>query len=416
MKTTKFFSKPLFKQDIKSNWILILVILIVMVMMANVTNFAMSMMGKEEITEEMTEAQESLYAHMFVMAGYNQMAENPASGLTGATAINPAMQASGFKMPKLSLEDFEAGNNEAVYDMIFENASKNSDLEISAEALKDAIAVLEDSPVERETYVENFEYVYAMADAEGCFTGNELKLDEMMTNILEIAGISTTLVESMEKMDTTSLINQMYFHVIGLLPIFLLIAVLGNTLIVGQVERGSLAYTLSTPTKRSAVAITQALFMILVPLAMLAVVCVARTVSTKIFFGEVYPPKIIMLYVGMYLLVEAVCGLCYLGSCFANQSRKAMAFGGGLAAWFFLASLLGLFGSEDLVNMGIGVEVLDLFNKTTLITLFDINAIGTIGSGDINYDFVWKMAVLAAIAIVSYVTGAVKFCKKDLPL
>ena len=93
-----------------------------------------------------------------------------------------------------------------------------------------------------------------------------------------------------------------------------------------------------------------------------------------------------------------------------------MAFGGGLTVWFFLASLLGMFGSQSLIDMGIGVEALGVFNKLTLIGLFDINAIGTIGSGAVDYAFVWKRGVLAAVAVVCDVVGAVRFQKKDPPL
>lgn len=394
VKTTDNFSRPLFKQDLKSNWILILVILVIMVMMCNVVNFAMSMMSKEEITEEMTEAQETLYMHLFVMADANDM----------------------MQTDEYSLENFMDGKNTGAYEIIFENASKASGEDFSAETLKDALTVLKTSPVDIDTYVENFEYVYALAKTEGVFSGEELTLDEMMTNMLRISGMNSRLLENMAEMDTSSLLNEMYFHVIGLLPIFLLAVIIGNGLIVGQVDRGSLAYTLSTPTRRRAVAVTQAVFLILVPLILCFLVCLARIATTKLFFDEVVPERILVQYAGMYLLVEAVCGLCYLGSCFANRSRYALAFGGGLAVWFFLASLLGVFGSENLVNMGVGVEALGVFNKATIVPLFDINSIGTIGTGSTNYAFLPKFAILAAIGTISYIAGAVKFCKKDLPL
>lgn len=393
-KTTKYFSKPLFKQDIKSNWVLVLVILVIMVLMCNVINFAMSMMGKEEITDEMKDSQEVLYTHLFVMGNTNAMTGNDT----------------------YTLEDFMETKDKGDYETLFENASEAMDEEFSVSLLEDAIDVLKTSPIEMDAYVENFEYVYAMANSEGVFSGNELDLEDMMSNMLEMSGISSTLIDSMAEMDTTSLLNEMYFHVMGLLPIFILIVVVGNSLIVGQVDRGSLAYTLSTPTRRSAVAFTQALFMILVPLIMIFIVSLARIASTKILFDEVNVPKILILYLGMYLLTEAICGLCYLGSCVANRSRKALAFGGGITVWFFIASLMGLFGSDNLVTMGIGVEELGIFNKLTLISLFDINAIGTIGSGNVDESFIWKLAILAAITVVSYVAGAVKFCKKDLPL
>ena len=71
---------------------------------------------------------------------------------------------------------------------------------------------------------------------------------------------------------------------------------------------------------------------------------------------------------------------------------------------------------EDLVNMGIGVEALDIFNKLTITSLFDANAVQTVGTANIDMGFVPGMIILAAIAIVFYVAGVIKFCKKDLPL
>ena len=71
---------------------------------------------------------------------------------------------------------------------------------------------------------------------------------------------------------------------------------------------------------------------------------------------------------------------------------------------------------EDLVNMGIGVEALDIFNKLTITSLFDANAVQTVGTTNIDMGFVPGMIILAAIAIVFYVAGVIKFCKKDLPL
>ena len=37
-------------------------------------------------------------------------------------------------------------------------------------------------------------------------------------------------------------------------------------------------------------------------------------------------------------------------------------------------------------------------------------------SGAVDYAFVWKFGVLAAVAVVCYVAGAIRFQKKDLPL
>lgn len=185
---------------------------------------------------------------------------------------------------------------------------------------------------------------------------------------------------------------------------------------VDQVDRGSMAYILSTPTKRSAVTVTQAVFLIAAPLILVGATCAARLISSLIFYDSVEVLQTVVIYLGMYILVEAIAGICYLGSCFCNQSKKAMAFGGGLTVWFFLASLLGMFGSESMVSIGFGTDALGIFNKLTLIGLYDIESISSIGTGELDTAFIWKLAILAGIAVVCYIAGAERFKKKDLPL
>ena len=237
-----------------------------------------------------------------------------------------------------------------------------------------------------------------------------------MENMLEMMGVSSNLVESMSEMDPTAMLNQMYFTIMSLLPILLFIIFAGNALVVDQVDKGSMAYILSTPTKRSAVVITQAIFMIVAPFIMVGCAFITKLIACSAFIGEVDVAKYAALYGGLYLPTEAMASICYLASCIFNLSKYALGLGGGLNVWFFICSLLGMFGSEDMVNMGMGVEELGMFNRLSLVGLFDINALGTVGSGDVDYAFVPKLIALVVVAIACYVIGAIRFQKKDLPL
>lgn len=390
-----WFSMPLMKQNIKSNGILTVVIVIVMILMSSVINYAMSMMGESEgaVTEEVQEVTEDFYSYLFAMSAFNT-----ASGA------------------QLSYEDFENAEDKTVYENAFQMVSMQAEQDFTVEEFEDIIQTLKDEGVSLENNIRQFEYVYALQQSKGCFTGNDLSMEEMMEVMLDSMGVPTDLVENLGKMDTSSMMNQMYYTVTGLLPILLYIVIVANSLIVNQVDHGSMAYVLSTPTKRSAIVVTQAIFMIVVPFLMIAIVCASRIASNHVIYGDADVMKTVMLYLGMYILLEAIAGICYMGSCIFNYSRKATAFGGGLTVWFFLASLLGMFGAEDMVNMGVGVEELGIFNKLTLIGLYDINAIGTVVTNEVDYSFVWKLAVLAMIAAATYVIGAVRFQKKDLPL
>lgn len=392
-KKARFYSGPLMKQNIKSNGVLTVIIIIVMCLMVTVVNFAMSILGNSP-TSDNEQAQEDFYKHLFAIVSYNQM-----SGTD------------------LSVDDFMSSKDKSTYDTVFEMMNAQSkDGDFSTDKFSESIDKLKDEDGSVDSYVEQFEYVYALSDERGVFSDKELSVEGMMSIMLSSLGLSEDKITHIAEMDKTAMLNKMYFTVMGLLPIFLFIVIVGNSLIVNQVDSGSMAYVLATPTKRSAVVNTQAIFLVVTPLIICSIVCCARCVSSYVFMGEANVKMNIALYFSMYLLSQAVGGICYMGSCLFNQSRKATAFGGGITVWFFLASLLGMFGSTDMVNLGVGVEELGIFNKLTLVGLYDISALSTVGSGDVDFTFVWKLCVLAAVAIVTYTIGNVSFRKKDLPL
>lgn len=398
MKTTSFFSVTLMKRNIRSNVLLTVVITFIMIMMSTVVNYAISIMPASKGGSADTETQQKFFSYLSVLAISNQMSGS-----------------------ELSYNDFINSEDKAAYEMIFNSAKQNpllSDAEIdfTTEEFQAVIDKLSGGDISLETYVEQFEYAYALGNVNGVFSGDTLEMERMMTVTLEITGVDPDTIEKMSEMDMTTMLNQMYFTVIGLLPILIYVVIVANGLLASQVDSGSLAYVLSTPIKRKAVTITQTVFMIIVPFVMLTLVCISRIVTTKIFYGEVNVQKIATLYFGMYLLIEAIGSICFLGSCLFDLSRKSTAFGGGFTVWFFLASLLGMFGMDNMVDVGMGVESLGIFNKLTLIGLYDIQSISTVGTDNFDTAFVPKLCVLAAVAVCCYTVGSVRFCKKDLPL
>ncbi len=394
MKTTKFFSWPLMKQSISANKVLAIACTVVLCLMTVVTTYAGHLIGAVSGSDDYTDAQADFYSYLYVLASYNEMAGT-----------------------QLSYEDFSQTDDLTQYDMVFEMMSEQSDdLDLSSEGFAQAADTLSQSEVELDIYIANFEYVYALGSVQGCFSGEDLDVEVLMTNMLEMMGLSSDMVESMSEMDPSAMLNQMYFTIMSLLPILLFIIFAGNALIVDQVDKGSMAYILSTPTKRSAVTITQGIYMIVTPLIMVGFAFLTRLIACAAIIGEVEVAKYAALYGGLYILTEAMAGICYLASSIFNLSKYALGLGGGLNIWFFLCSLLGMFGSEDMVNMGMGVEELGMFNNLTIIGLFDINSLGTVGSGAVDYAFVPKLIILAVIAVACYVVGAMRFQKKDLPL
>ena len=108
-------------------------------------------------------------------------------------------------------------------------------------------------------------------------------IEDMMNTIMETMGIDPDMLDTMQNMYPTKMFNRMDYTVLGLLPIFIFIVIVANSIVVNQVDQGSMAYVLSTPTKRSAVTITQAIFLIVSPLIITAITCI------KSFVYDVYP-------------------------------------------------------------------------------------------------------------------------------
>ncbi|MCD7805046.1 MAG: ABC transporter permease [Oscillospiraceae bacterium] len=393
MKVTKVFSIPLFKQSLRANRVLLIACTVVLCLMTMVTTYAGNLIAGTESTDY-TDAQTDFYSHLYVLAAYNDMMGTD-----------------------LSYDDFASSDDTTMYETVFEMMSAQSDdLDLSVEKFAESAELLSESDVGLDVYITNFEYVYALGATEGVFTGDTLDVSTMMTNMFEMMGMSSDMLNTMTEMDTSAMLNQMYFTIMCLLPIILFIIFAGNELFVDQVDKGSMAYVLSTPTKRSAVVITQLIYMIVTPLIMVGCGLIVRLVATRGFTGEVDVVKFLALYGGIYLLAEAMASICYMASCVFNLSKNAMALGGGLNVWFFLCSLLGMFGYDTMVSMGIGAEMLGVFNNLTIVGLFDVEALGTVGSGAVDYAFVPKLIALVVIAVVCYAVGAVRFQKKDLPL
>ncbi len=394
-KVNRGFSSPLFKYTFKSNSILLLVITVVFCMFTGVTNVAASLMTVEETGSISEKVQEEFYRYLGVLAIYDQQ--------SGAG---------------LSYEDFVAGDNQETYEAVFNayNESATDETVLSPTGFEDVISAIKESGANPDNYVRLFEYAFAVQGQNGVFSGAELELSDMVETLLSSIGISREDLDRLQEMDFSAMITRIYFTGMGVLILFLFVIIAANGLIASQVDRGSMAYLLSAPNERRTIAHTQILYLLLAPALTTAIGCAVRIGSTRVLFGEVVTKQLLVMYVGLYILVEAVSGICFLCSCIFNESSKSLAFGGGFAIWCFLASLLGIFGSQDLLDMGMGVEPLAVFNKLTLVGLYDLDALKTVGTNVVDMSFVPKLAALALISICAYTLGVQIFRRKDLPL
>ena len=67
----------------------------------------------------------------------------------------------------LSYDDFASTSDKEPYETVFDLMNQQADLDLSVQGLEDAAAQLEKTGVGLDTYVEQFEYVYALGQEKG---------------------------------------------------------------------------------------------------------------------------------------------------------------------------------------------------------------------------------------------------------
>lgn len=203
--------------------------------------------------------------------------------------------------------------------------------------------------------------------------------------------------------DITTLIafvaNQ-YFGNFALIFIMIYSIIIGNKLIAEQVDKGSMAYYLSTPITRTEYTFTSVIFFVSSLMVMFGLIYgVGCGVAEIVQPGELPMYKFFALTVGAFCLHLSFSGITFLASCLFNRSARSLAVGAGLTVFFFATNILS--GMSD------SLKFLENF---TIITLFDSDSV--IYGG--NYAI--KFAVLALLSIVLYYVGIRFFKKKDLLL
>lgn len=197
------------------------------------------------------------------------------------------------------------------------------------------------------------------------------------------------------------MLSKTFYGIQGVLLPIVFIIMTANSLIASQVDRGSMAYLLSTPTKRSTVVLTQAAYLILSLILMILIVTLAGLVSISVFQADIQvdTTNYLMLNLGLFLLMFATGGISFFFSCVFNLSKNSLAWGAGLPMAFFLLKLMGDVDSS-----------LEGLKYVSMNSLFDTSAI--IDGGNVAVPF----AVLAVIGITLYLFGMRVFKEKDLPL
>lgn len=255
------------------------------------------------------------------------------------------------------------------------------------------------------------------AAAQAAIAEKAAELEEEITSSLLSSlpqEVSNALQEIGEADLYTLVVGSIFYKLAGLLLPIIYMIMASNNLIAGQVDSGSMAYVLSTSTKRKTVVFTQAVYLIGSLLAMFflttATGCVCLAIVAAESEIELTYAKLLLLNLGAFLVLLALSGLCFFTSCVFDRSKRSMAIGGGLSIFALVAAMLGLFGSPVIPSV-VRLDALNNFNYATVISLFDVVSIM---EGTTVY--LWKFAILAVAGIIGYFAGAKVFTKKDLPL
>jgi len=207
---------------------------------------------------------------------------------------------------------------------------------------------------------------------------------------------------SAEGIDTSNILRAFAVEGIGsgngIIFITICSILFANVLITSEIDRGTLAITLNTPTTRLRILLSKALVFISLLLSISIFVGFCGMLSAAAYGIEFDNAKwwsVIFLWL---LYSFAVGGIAFAVGCAFNKSRHTLA----------VTSLL--LGAFFILNMLAGMESLEFCKYFTMQTLFDIPAVIE------GKSVLWQMIILPVIASPLYLAGIIRFLKKDLPL
>ncbi len=205
----------------------------------------------------------------------------------------------------------------------------------------------------------------------------------------------------MERVGTTLLsfvTIYMYGFLLLLFPMVISIVV-NHRLIAAHVDKGSMAYLLSTPNSRTKIVKTQALFSLASTTLFFAVITLSGLgLSQAMLPGEMETGKFILINVYALLMYFAIGGIGFFASCIANESKVSLGLGIGIPVAFLVLQMIGDAG--DKFSWVGNLSLYNLFQPDKLVEGADFAYFG--------------MAAFAVIAAVLHTAGISIFEKRDL--
>lgn len=194
-----------------------------------------------------------------------------------------------------------------------------------------------------------------------------------------------------------------FFGTSGMGMILMLIFAItaGNKLVAGEIDRGTMSFTLNTPTTRKQIIFSKALFYVISIFLMVIAMGLSGTFASFAAGADINVGKLWLVILGCLLFSFATSGICFFASCWFNKSGQSLMIGAGLPVTFFLLSSL-----SSLIKIS-DKEFLKYFSMNTLLDTTNILT---------ETNFIAQFIVMGAIGLVLHTVGIYKFLKKDLPI
>lgn len=226
--------------------------------------------------------------------------------------------------------------------------------------------------------------------------GNSLELmAQSMPEIFAAFGMSssgTTLIEFVT--------NYLYGFILIVIPLIFII-LMSSRLVARYVDRGSMAYLLATPNKRTKIITTQAIVMILSLLCIVVYTTVLVIVCSNMMFNEeIDIAKFTLINIGLFGLLIFLSGMCFLSACWFNETKLSIGVGAGLSIFFILVQMLSQVGDK-----------MEFLKYMTPLTLFQPEKLLNQNSEAIIY-----ILILYGLGFIMFIIGILIFKRKDLSL
>ena len=204
--------------------------------------------------------------------------------------------------------------------------------------------------------------------------------------------------------DSTSLIGFLITYLYGFLFLVLPLVVtiiISNRLIASHVDRGSMAYLLSSPNSRGKIIFTQIKVLATSILMVIAYCTIVTIISCALMHpGELEIGKLLIINLGLLAFHLFIGGICFLSSTIFDETKYSLMFGAGIPFVFYLIQMLA--------NMGGKLENLKYFTIFSLFRPLDI-----INGKTSAY---LMIVILFLMAFILYILSYFIFKKKNLSI